>query len=583
MRSKQDRRAATILPIMLEDETSAQASSPAGLGVLDKALALLNIVSAKRGPMSFTDLQHACALPKSTLHRLTQTLVREGLLRYDAYTKKFQLGLRLLEMAHKVWSDFDLRVAAQDTLTALRDSLGETVQLAVLNGDEVVIVASADAAHDMARTSTVGMPLPVHATAAGKAIVANLDPAQSSRLIERLDLRRHTGRTLATASALRDELDLVRARGYALEDGEHAERSVSIAAPIFDYEGRPIGAVTVTGDAARLNSERLHRLSTALIGAARGISHSAVGAAMSITPREQPKQAPTAEVRCVTEARALLGECPIWSPRDNALYWVDILMPSVHTYRAADGAASEIRLGSMASVAIPKSTGGLLLATPGGLMSFDPATRRMTQLCHPEAERPANRFNDGKCDRRGRLWVASMDMATALNRGSLFRVEADGSWRKMDTGFTVPNGLGWSPDDTRMYFIDTFRRVLYVYDFDLMSGSISNRRELIEFAPTEGRADGLTVDDEGCIWIAMWDAWHVVRYSPDGREIQRIRMPVPRPTSCCFGGPNLDTLYVTSASVRLPEQALAEAPLSGSLFAMEIPGVRGLPEVTFAG
>jgi sugar lactone lactonase YvrE/DNA-binding IclR family transcriptional regulator len=547
-------------------------------------LALLNIVSAKRAPMSFADLQRASALPKSTLHRLTQTLVREGLLRYDAYTKKFQLGLRLLEMAHKVWSDFDLRVAAQDTLASLRDTLNETVQLAVLNGDEVVVVASADAAHDMARTSSVGMPLPVHAAAAGKAIAANLDPAQLAKLIARLDLRRFTDRTLTTPAALRDDLDLARARGYALDDGEHGPQSVSIAAPVFDYEGRPIGAVMVSGDVSRLKPERLHGLSTALIGAARGISHSAAGTAMSIETREQPKPTASAvEVRCVTEARALLGEGPIWSPRDNALYWVDILMPAVHTYHAADGSASEVRLGSMASVAIPRSTGGLLLATPGGLMNFDPATRRMTQLCHPEADRPANRFNDGKCDRRGRLWVASMDMATALNRGSLFRVDADGTWRKMDTGLTVPNGLGWSPDDTRMYFVDTFRRALYVYDFDLMSGSIANRRTLIEFPADEGRADGLTVDDEGCIWIAMWDAWHIVRYAPDGREIQRIRMPVPRPTSCCFGGPNLDTLYVTSASVRMSEQALAEAPLSGSLFAMEIPGVRGLPEATFAG
>ncbi|MFM0199570.1 SMP-30/gluconolactonase/LRE family protein [Paraburkholderia fungorum] len=568
---------------MIKDKPASDASGSAGLGVLDKALALLNIVSAKRAPMSFTDLQHASALPKSTLHRLTQTLIHEGLLRYDAYTKKFQLGLRLLEMAHKVWSDFDLRVAAQDTLVTLRDSLGETVQLAVLNGDEVVIVASADAGHDMARTSSVGMPLPVHASAAGKAIVANLDPAQSARLIERLDLRRFTDRTLITTAALRDDLDLARARGYALEEGECRAQSVSVAAPIFDYEGRPIGAVTVTGDVTRLKAERLHGLSSTLIGAARGISHSAAGAAMSIAPREQPEQMPTVEVRCVTRAQALLGEGPIWSPRDNALYWVDILMPSVHTYHAVDGSTSEVRLGSMASVAIPRSTGGLLLATPGGLMNFDPATRRMTPLSHPEAERPANRFNDGKCDRRGRLWIASMDMATALNRGSLFRVEADGSWRKMDTGFTVPNGLGWSPDDSRMYFVDTFRRALYEYDFDLMSGAIANRRTLIEFAPTEGRADGLTVDDEGCIWIAMWDAWHVVRYAPDGREIQRIRMPVPRPTSCCFGGPNLETLYVTSASVRLSEQALAEAPLSGSLFAMEIPGVRGLPEAMFAG
>jgi sugar lactone lactonase YvrE len=114
-------------------------------------------------------------------------------------------------------------------------------------------------------------------------------------------------------------------------------------------------------------------------------------------------------------------------------------------------------------------------------MTLNSAARSMTLLAHPDAERPGNRYNDGKCDRRGRLWISSMDMGTAVNRGSLFRVEADGSWEKMDSGFTVPNGLGWSPDNTRMYFTDTFRRTIYEYDFDLTAGTISHRRPLIVF------------------------------------------------------------------------------------------------------
>jgi sugar lactone lactonase YvrE len=216
-------------------------------------------------------------------------------------------------------------------------------------------------------------------------------------------------------------------------------------------------------------------------------------------------------------------------------------------------------------------------------MTFDDATKRLSLLCHPEADRPGNRYNDGKCDRMGRLWVGSLDMGTAANRGNLFRVDPDGNWKKMDTGFTVANGLGWSPDNKRMYFTDSTRRTIYVYDFDLLSGNIANRRNFITLRANEGTPDGLTVDEEGCLWVAVWDAWRVSRYSPQGEELLRIRMPVPRPTSCCFGGPDLDTLYVTSASVRLNEDALRAAPLSGSLFAIKIPGVRGLPETTFAG
>lgn len=560
------------------------ANGQQGLGVLEKAMGLLNIVSAKRAPMTFTDLLRASSLPKATLHRILGTLVREGLLRHDPYNRSFQLGFRLLELAHEVWSDFDLRLAAQDALVRLRDKLGESVQLSVLNGQQVVVVASEQAGRDVAPVSSVGVRLPVHATAAGKAIAANLDPLRLRHLLENLDFHAFTTNTLRDAAGLQGDLALARARGYAVDEGEFDETSVSVAAPIFDYEGRPIGALSVTGPASRLGGARAHSLSAALIATARGISHAAAGDATTIAMSGRPAPAaPPVDVRCINETRALLGEGPMWSPRDNALYWVDILTPSVHTHRASGGVNTEIKLGTMASVVIPKATGGLLVATPGGLMTLDPDTKRMSLLSHPEADRPGNRYNDGKCDRRGRLWVASMDMGTAANRGSLFRVDADGSWKRMDTGFTVPNGLGWSPDDRKMYFTDTYRRTIYQYDFDLLSGTIANRRELIVFGADDGRPDGLTVDDAGCLWVALWDAWHIARFSPDGREMHRIRMPVPRPTSCCFGGASLETLYVTSASVRLSEEALANAPLSGSLFALEIPDVRGLPEATFAG
>jgi len=555
----------------------------AGLGVLEKAMGLLNIVSARRAPMTFTELLKASLLPKATLHRILATLVREGLLRHDTYNKTFQLGFRLLELGYEVWSDFDLRVAAQDEIICLRDTVGESVQLAVLNGNQLVIVASEVANRDFDAASSVGMRLPLHCTAAGKAVLASLDPVRQTALLNSLELESFTRETIKDKGTLLSELNLARARGYAMENREFGEDRFSVAVPIFDYEGRPLGSLAVSGLASHISESRAHGMTSTLIGAARRISHSAAGEAMSIAPRSAPQSDASVEVQCVSPAKALLGEAPIWSPRDNALYWVDILTPSVHAFNATSGATTETKLGSMASVAIPKATGGLLIATPAGLMTLDPESKNLNLLCHPEADRPGNRYNDGKCDRRGRLWIASMDMGTVANRGSLFRVNADGSFKKMDSGFTVPNGIGWSPDDRLMYFTDTYRKTVYVYDFDLMSGTISNRRDFITFNTADGRPDGLTVDEEGCIWIAMWDAWNITRFSPEGQELMRIRMPVPRPTSCCFGGPSLETLYVTSASVRLSEEALRAAPMSGSLFAMKIPGVRGLPEATFAG
>jgi len=545
-----------------------------GLGVLEKAMGLLNIVSARRAPMSFTELRNASQLPKATLHRTLNTLVREGLLRHDSYSRSFQLGFRLLELAHEVWSDFDLRLVAQDELVALRDALAAPVQLAVLHGAQLVVVASEDAGRgkgDAPAPARVGASLSLVGSAAGKAIAAHLEPQQLIDLLGPLALK------------LRGELDLVRARGYAVGDHYLPGGGLAVASAVLDYAGKPTGVISVSAGMRAVDDPQVHGLSAPLMKAARKVSHGAAGGVMSLSVQVPPAEPAQTAVRCVNRVAALLGEGPIWSPRDNALYWVDILTPAVYCHQIADGSNTVTALGAMASVAIPKATGGLLLATPGGLMTYNPTDQRMSLLSHPESERRGNRYNDGKCDRRGRLWISSMDMGAAANRGNLFRVEADGSWQKMDSGFTVPNGLGWSPDNSCMYFTDTFRRTIYVYDFDLLAGTISNRRVLITLAESDGKPDGLTVDAQGCIWVALWDGWQVARFSPQGRPMERIRLPVSRPTSCCFGGASLETMYVTSASVRLDAQALAAAPLSGSLFAFEMPGVRGLPEATFAG
>jgi sugar lactone lactonase YvrE/DNA-binding IclR family transcriptional regulator len=510
-------------------------------------------------------------------------LTREGLLRHDLFTKTYRLGLRLLELAHEVWGDFDLRLAAQDELVRLRNTVRESVHLAVLDASRVVLIAVEDAGRDVQPGSKVGMKLPVHATALGKVIVAYLEPARQLELLAGLSLTKHSPATLANLADLRRELDLTRARGYAIELDEHETGTVAVAAPIFDIEGRPIGAVAVNATADRIDAARAHALSSTLIGAARTISHNAGGQLMSIQPRKVPGPEVDFDVRCVAQTRSLLGEGPTWSPRDGLLYWVDILTPSVHCFDTARGVDTESTIGSMVSAAIPKATGGLLVATPGGLMTLDLTQKTLAPFCHPEADRPGNRYNDGKCDRMGRLWIGTLDMGTAANRGNLFRVDPDGSWRKMDSGFTVANGLGWSPDNKYMYFTDTPRRTIYRYDFDLLAGTISSRQAFITLDASDGTPDGMTVDEEGCLWVAVWDAWRVSRFSPQGEELLRIKMPVPRPTSCCFGGPNLDTLFVTSASVRLNEEALAAAPLSGALFSIRIPGVRGLPETTFAG
>jgi hypothetical protein len=265
---------------------------------------------------------------------------------------------------------------------------------------------------------------------------------------------------------------LTRARGYALAICESSADTVALAAPIFDFEERPIGALAISGTLTELDETRAHSLSATVIGAARKISHNAGRRSMSISAKGQPETQSNAEVRCVSQIPSLLGEGPLWSPRDEALYGVDILTPAIPRFDVATGKDTETKLGSMVSLVIPKATGGLLIATPNGLMTIDDSGT-LTRLSHLEADRPGNRYDDGKCDRMGRLWVGTMDMGAAPTRGNLFKVDPDGSWIKMDTGFTVANGLGWSPDNTRMYFTDSHRKLAFQHDFDFINGTCS--------------------------------------------------------------------------------------------------------------
>ena len=572
----------TALSLSPAAPAPAKATLRGGIAVVEKAMAIVNRVAAATHPLTFTDLLRQTGLPKATLHRILSTLLAEGLLRLEPRDRSYRLGLHVLELAHRVWADFDLRVAAEDELARLAEATGETIRLGVLDAAAVTVVSSNAPRQGTQFASEVGERQPFHATAMGKIIAAYIDSAGQRRLLESSSLYACTPATLTTVTALRADLDLARARGYAIESGEHTEGTSSVAVPILDHSGRAIAAIGLSGPSTRLDPARLHELASRLIGAARRISHSASGTSMSIVPAPRPVAESAPPVSCVLPTRSLLGEGPCWDAREQVLYWVDILKPALHRFDPATGLDEARPMDSMVSLAWPRARGGLLIAAQNGIVQFDFESGRRTPYAHPEEAHPANRYNDGKCDRRGRLWLGSLDMGTAPNRGSLFRIDPDGNWQQMDSGFTVSNGIGFSPDDKRMYFADSGRRTVYVYDFDLERGEIAHRRPFVQLLEKEGVPDGLTVDAEGFVWVAAWDGWTLIRYDPEGRVALRLPLPVPRPTSCCFGGRDLRTLYITTASVRLPEQALAEAPQSGALFACT-PGVAGLPETAFGG
>jgi sugar lactone lactonase YvrE len=289
-----------------------------------------------------------------------------------------------------------------------------------------------------------------------------------------------------------------------------------------------------------------------------------------------------AEVTLVQAANALLGEGPSWHANGAALYWVDVLRPAVLRHEPARGQTGLWPLSGTVGCAVPRASGGLLLASDDSFLFLDTDTGMVKVAAVAERDRPFNRFNDGKVDRHGRFWAGTIDRQTAKPTGSLYRLDADLLVTRMETGLICSNGLGWSPDDKIMYFTDSMVRTIWQYDFDAASGTIDNRRVFAKLADDDGVPDGLTVDAEGFVWSAVWDGWRIVRYAPDGSINREIIMPVQRPSSCMFGGPGLRTLYVTSACADLSASDLLSGPLAGALFAIE-PGVAGLPETPFAG
>jgi len=287
------------------------------------------------------------------------------------------------------------------------------------------------------------------------------------------------------------------------------------------------------------------------------------------------------EIEQVVKAVNVIGEGPRWNAAEQKLYWVDFIEnQNIHSWHPQTGQLQTYPTGVPVTALGFRRAGRLIIATGGSVGSFDPATLSLDAGVTLEAGE-SMRFNDGAVDAAGRFWVGSMNSRTPEQPlGSLYRVDADGSHRVMDSGFTVSNGLGWSPDHRTFYFVDTFRRAVYAYDFSLGEGTIKNRRVFVETTADDGLPDGLTVDSQGHVYVAFWGGWKIHRYDPDGRLERTIRFPIANPTACTFGGRDLDELYVTSARLALTPAELAAQPLAGDLFRVRL-GVRGQPEPLF--
>ncbi len=277
-----------------------------------------------------------------------------------------------------------------------------------------------------------------------------------------------------------------------------------------------------------------------------------------------------------------LGESPVWCERSGRLYWVDARGPTLQWIESGGTSPRRVPLPSLVGAIALREGAGLVAAMADGFHRLDPETGMLEPIVDPEADQPDNRFNDGRVDRQGRFWAGTMNDVRRDPTGALYRLDPDGACHRLFGDVIVPNSLAWSPDARVMYFADTYRHRISAFAFDAERGVPSSPRVLVDLTAAPGRPDGSAVDADGCLWNAEYAGGRVVRYTPAGRVDRVIPMPVSNPTSCAFGGPGLDTLFVTSARQRLTPEQLAREPLAGSLFAIRTAAV-GLPEPRFRG
>ena len=287
-------------------------------------------------------------------------------------------------------------------------------------------------------------------------------------------------------------------------------------------------------------------------------------------------------LRCALDVRASLGECPVWSTAEQALYWADINAPSLNRFDPATGGNRVMPMpSSIGSFALRKRGGfivalrdGLWLARPDGTLE-----RRVVEAPYDPAH---HRFNDGRCDPQGRFFAGTMNEKRDAPSAALYRIDTDFAITEIFANLTISNGLAWSPDGRTMYHADTPALTINAFDFDAASGMPSKGRVFARFEAETDRPDGAAVDSEGCYWIAFYRGGRVVRLSPAGKMLASFPLPAKCPTMCAFGGADLKTLYVTSARQQRDAEELARLPQSGGIFAMRV-DVPGLPEPAFAG
>ena len=287
-------------------------------------------------------------------------------------------------------------------------------------------------------------------------------------------------------------------------------------------------------------------------------------------------------VELVADVHNVIGEGPVWFEDEQRLVWVDIKRHLVQWLDPETGLVEQIDVGADVGAVAPTTLGNLVAAIGNGFQAIDRKSGRTKTLAVAEPDRPTNRMNDGKCDSRGRFWAGTMADDEAPGAGALYRLNLDHTVDRVLSEVTVSTGLDWTDDGRLMYYIDSLTYRVDMLDYQPSSGTVANRRPLIRIDKSDGLPDGMTLDSQGGIWVALWGGWSVRRYRPDGAFDLEVKLPVSKVSSCAFGGPDLSDLYITTAARGLSEEQVAKQPHAGGLFRCR-PGFVGRPPYRFGG
>lgn len=287
-------------------------------------------------------------------------------------------------------------------------------------------------------------------------------------------------------------------------------------------------------------------------------------------------------VRCVVPGSDVLGETPLWCAQTHSVLWLDIEEARLQRFHPASGRHDVFQFDArhVGSVALLRRPGRVLLGIDLALETFDLGTGARALLCQVEPPENDNRLNDGRCDSQGRFWVGTMDNQLSRGNGALYRVDPDGSVHHQFGDVIVANTVALSPNEDTLYFSDTRRYMTWRFGLDAATGTLGQREVFVDYAQTRDRPDGACIDREGYLWNAIFGGGRVVRYAPDGRIDRVVQLPVSNPTCVCFGGPDLRTLFITTAQRFLTRAQLRDQPWAGSLLAIDV-DVGGLPERRF--